>query len=107
MNGWKSVSDKWETVKILKREWKWWRAENKRLEAELEASGRRAAELLLECDRLKLELAETRDYLDNIRKLVAKQAMDNGLWMWFEPRLSAPEAYMQAALRRLHEECEK
>ena len=49
---------------------------------------------------LKRELAETRGYLDNIRKLVAEQAADDGLWFVVE---NITEKYLQQELRRLHE----
>lgn len=37
--------------------------------------------------------------LDHLRRLVAEQADDEGLWFIAE---TAPEAYLQGALRRLH-----
>jgi hypothetical protein len=39
-----------------------------------------------------------------IRQLVDKQAEDDGLWFRAQ---TAPEAYLQAALRNLHEEVER
>ena len=38
-------------------------------------------------------------YLRRVRALVAEQAIDEGLW--FHPE-TAPEAYLQEALRKLH-----
>jgi hypothetical protein len=50
-----------------------------------------------DCIQARLDAAEAR--LANARKLCAKQAEDDGLWF---RAVTAPEAYLQAALRKLH-----
>lgn len=37
--------------------------------------------------------------IKELRKIVDRQAEDDGLWFWAQ---TAPEAYVQAALRTLH-----
>ena len=46
---------------------------------------------------------ETADELEKIKSLVDEQANDEGLWFAAE---TAAEAYLQSALRRLHEAIE-
>ena len=71
-------------------------------------------ELLAEVDRLKAEQAEIlREYREAangttakmvaLQKMVDQQAEDDGLW--FDP-VTAPEAYLQQELRKLHEAIE-
>jgi hypothetical protein len=48
-------------------------------------------------------ICEATDHLDEIYALVAEQAEDEGLWFVAH---TAPEAYLQAALRRLHAKIE-
>lgn len=45
-------------------------------------------------------MSETAAKLEKLKALVAKQADDEGLWFVAE---TAPEAYLQQELRKLHE----
>lgn len=53
---------------------------------------------------LRAELAEAREHLALIRGVVDAQAEDDGLWFRAQ---TAPEAYLQAALRKLHAAVER
>lgn len=50
-------------------------------------------------DQLERELAAAKEELAKLRQLVAQQAEDDGLWF---RAATAPEAYLQQELRRLH-----
>ena len=54
--------------------------------------------------KLERELAEACEHLDAIRQCAAEQAEDDGLWFY---DTTAPEAYFQQELRRLHEIIER
>ena len=56
-----------------------------------------------ECADRQLGEAQTREA--RLRSIVAKQAEDESLW--FVGGRTAPEAYLQSALRRLHAEIER
>lgn len=49
--------------------------------------------------KLQAELTTLRLKLGNLKAMVAKQAEDDGLWFYHQ---TAPEAYLQQELRRLH-----
>ena len=50
-------------------------------------------------DQLERELAAAKEELAKLRQMVAQQAEDKGLWF---NAATAPEAYLQQELRRLH-----
>lgn len=53
---------------------------------------------------MRRDLLETRRALERIRALVDEQANDGGLWF---RAMTAPEAYLQMALRQIHAEIER
>ncbi len=79
-------------------------------EAELERAGKDYGSLLIrklamraKCAVLATELKAARGQIDKVQEVVAKQAEDDGLWFIAQ---TAPEAYVQQELRRLHTEIE-
>lgn len=59
--------------------------------------------LSLECGKMASRLEAAERQLDAVRTLVDQQAEDPGLWF---QAATAPEAYLQQELRRLHERVE-
>lgn len=57
------------------------------------------AQLRTENERLKAQLVSAHNKEARLRKLVAAQAEDEGLWFI---HATAAEAYLQAVLRKLH-----